>query len=149
MRSSFVETLTGAAVVVIAGLFLTYAYSTADVGAPSGYKITIDFDRVDGLAPGADVRMSGIKVGAVVDQQLDPKTYFARVTIALDSEVPIPDDSSAKITSEGLLGGQYISITPGGSEEMLADGGEIMFAQGSVDLIGLVSQAVFSAGGSE
>ena len=67
----------------------------------------------------------------------------------MNNDVPLPEDTSAKITSEGLLGGSYIALTPGGSETMLEEGDEIMFAQGSIDLIGLVSQAVFSAGGSD
>lgn len=149
MQSSIIETLTGAAVITIAAIFLFFAYTSTDAGTTSGYSLTIDFDRIDGLASGADVRLSGIKVGTVVGQELDPATYVARVTVSVDPVIALPDDTSAKITSEGLLGGTYISLTPGGSEEMLADGDEIMFAQGSVDLIGLVSQAVFSAGGSD
>ena len=93
--------------------------------------------------------MSGIKIGTVVRQSLDPDTYQAVVTLDIASDVKLPDDSSAKITSEGLLGGSYISVTPGGSEDMLAGGGEIMFTQGSVDLMSLIGQAVFSATGSE
>lgn len=149
MQSSVVETLTGAAVIVIAGVFLFFAYTATDTGGGTGYDLTIDFDRVDGLAPGADVRLSGIKVGTVTNQALDAATYAARVTISVNNDVPLPEDTSAKITSEGLLGGSYIALTPGGSETMLEEGDEIMFAQGSIDLIGLVSQAVFSAGGSD
>ena len=59
MQSSVVETLTGAAVIVIAGVFLFFAYTATDTGGGTGYDLTIDFDRVDGLAPGADVRLSG------------------------------------------------------------------------------------------
>jgi phospholipid/cholesterol/gamma-HCH transport system substrate-binding protein len=61
----------------------------------------------------------------------------------------LPDDTSAKITSEGLLGGNYVSLSPGGSEDLLEEDGEILYTQGSVDLIELVSQALFDAGGSE
>lgn len=149
MQSSIIETLTGAAVIVIAAAFLFFAYSSTGAGGTSGYDLTIDFDRVDGLAPGADVRLSGIKIGSVTDQVLDAETYLARITISVDPSVALPEDTSAKITSEGLLGGAYVSLTPGGSETLLEDGDEIMFAQGSVDLIGLVSQAVFSAGGGD
>ncbi len=149
MQSSFLETLTGAAVIAIAAIFLFFAYTSTDAGTTSGYELTIDFDRVDGLVPGADVRLSGIKIGTVLKQELDPKTYFARVTISVAPDVELPDDTSAKISAEGLLGGNYIALTPGGSEDMLADGDEIRFAQGSIDLIGLVSQAVFSAGGGD
>ena len=149
MQSSIVETLTGAAVIIVAAFFLFFAYRTTDSGAGSGYHLRIAFDRIDGLENGADVRVSGIKVGTVVAQDLDPQNFFANVTITVASTVALPDDSSAKITSEGLLGGSYIAITPGGSEELLVDGDEIMFAQGSIDLIGLVSQAMFSTSGSE
>jgi phospholipid/cholesterol/gamma-HCH transport system substrate-binding protein len=77
---------------------------------------------------------------------LDKESFLARVNMSLDSSIELPDDSSAKITSEGLLGGNYISIVPGGSDMALESGGEIMFTQGSVDLMSLISQAMFSAG---
>lgn len=104
---------------------------------------------MDGLATGADVRMSGIKIGTVSSQELNRNNYYAVVTMSLTDEIALPIDSSAKITSEGLLGGNYVSLTPGGSEEMLRDGDEIQFTQGSIDLIGLVGQAVFSAQGGD
>eukprot|EP00439_Symbiodinium_sp_Y106_P089156 s1_g1692.t1 len=150
MDNSFVETLVGGIVIAIAAAFLAYGYSVSDVGSVSGIEVTAEFDRVDGLATGSDVRMSGIKIGTVTAQSLNKDNYFAVVTLNLTDEVQLPTDSSAKITSEGLLGGNYVSITPGGSEEMLESGDEIQFTQGSIDLIGLVGQAVFSAqGGSE
>ncbi len=150
MDNSFVETLVGGIVIAITAAFLAYGYSVSDVGNVSGIEVTAEFDRVDGLATGSDVRMSGIKIGTVTAQSLNTSNYFAVVTLNLTDEVQLPTDSSAKITSEGLLGGNYVSITPGGSEEMLASGDEIQFTQGSIDLIGLVGQAVSSAqGGSE
>ncbi|MCE9648837.1 MAG: outer membrane lipid asymmetry maintenance protein MlaD [Parvibaculum sp.] len=144
MQSNLVETLIGAIVVVIAGVFLFYGYSNSGMRSAGGYHVKAEFDRVDGLATGSDVRLSGIKVGTVVRQAIDPKNYQAVVTMSLAPDVKIPDDSSAKITSEGLLGSNYIALTPGGSEEFLADGGEISFTQGSVDLMGLIGQAIFS-----
>lgn len=150
MDNSFVETLVGGIVIAIAAAFLAYGYSVSDVGNVSGIEVTAEFDRVDGLATGSDVRLSGIKIGTVTAQSLNTENYFAVVTFNLTDEIQVPSDSSAKITSEGLLGGNYVSITPGGSEEMLANGDMIQFTQGSIDLIGLVGQAVFSAqGGSE
>ncbi len=149
MQSNLVETLIGALVVVIAGVFLFYGYSTSGMRATSGYHVKAEFDRIDGLANGSDVRLSGIKVGTVVTQAIDPESYQAVVTLSLVPDVKIPDDSSAKITSEGLLGSNYIALTPGGSTDFLADGGEIQFTQGSVDLMGLVGQALFSTGGSK
>ena len=144
MQSNLVETLIGTVVVLIAAAFLFYGYSTAGVSSGNGYNVTAEFSRVDGLTNGSDVRMSGIKIGTVIAQHLDPKNYQAVVDLNLDSNVKIPDDSNAKITSEGLLGSNYVSIVPGGSETYLADGDEIMFTQGSVDLMGLIGQALFS-----
>jgi len=145
MQSNLVETLIGTLVVAVAAVFLFYGYTTSGMRSAAGYRVNAAFSSVDGLATGADVRLSGIKIGTVVRQSLDPETYQAVVTLDIAPSVKLPDDSSAKITSEGLLGGSYISVTPGGSEDALADGGEIMFTQGSVDLMSLIGQAVFSA----
>jgi phospholipid/cholesterol/gamma-HCH transport system substrate-binding protein len=144
MQSNFVETLIGAIVVVVAGVFLFYGYTNSGMRSASGYHVKAEFDRVDGLASGSDVRLSGIKVGTVVGQSIDPDNYKAVVTLNLTPDVKIPDDSSAKITSEGLLGSNYIALTPGGSEDFLTEGGEISFTQGSIDLMSLIGQAVFS-----
>lgn len=148
MQSNLVETLIGTLVVAVAAVFLFYGYTSSGMRGSSGYHVDAAFSAIDGLANGSDVRLSGIKIGTVVGQKLNPETYQATVTLDIASDVKLPDDSSAKITSEGLLGGSYISVTPGGSEEMLADGGEIMFTQGSVDLMSLIGQAVFSASDS-
>lgn len=144
MQNNLVETLIGAIVVAIAAVFLFYGYKTAGVRDTDGYKVEARFDRVDGLTNGSDVRLSGIKVGTVVGQKLDPQSYQAVVVLRLDSAIPVPDDSNARITSSGLLGNSYVALTPGGSPDMLKDGGEIQFTQGSVDLIGLLGQAIFS-----
>jgi phospholipid/cholesterol/gamma-HCH transport system substrate-binding protein len=149
MQSNFVETLIGAIVVVVAGVFLFYGYSNSGMRSASGYQVKAEFDRVDGLASGSDVRLSGIKVGTVVGQSIDPENYKAVVTMSLSPDVKIPEDSSAKITSEGLLGSNYIALTPGGSEDYLADGSEISFTQGSIDLMSLIGQAVFSTTGGK
>ena len=85
----------------------------------------------------------------MIAQKLDPETYQAMVTLDIANDVKLPDDTSAKITSEGLLGGSYVSLTPGGSEELLTNGSEIMFTQGSLDLMSLIGQAVFSATDSD
>src|SRR5882762_6373656 len=147
MQNSIVETLIGAAVVAVAVLFLAFAYSSTGSGPVSGYEVLAKFNRADGVNVGSDVRLSGIKVGTVSKLSLDPKTYNAVVTIALARDVKLPDDSSIRITSEGLLGNQYLSIEPGSSMETIKPGGEIENTQGSVDLIGLLGKAVFGATG--
>lgn len=149
MKDNLVETMVGAAVIAIAAMFVLYGYSVTETDSSDGYTVSAQFDRVDGLTVGSDVRMSGIKVGTVTQMALDPKNYYANVDIMVSERIDLPEDTSAKITSEGLLGGNYVSLSPGGSEDMLGDGDEILYTQGSVDLIGLVSQALFSAGQGE
>ena len=149
LKDNLVETLVGAFVVIVSTLFVAYGYSVTETGSSDGYRLSAQFNRVDGLTIGSDVRMSGIKVGTVVSLELDPKSYYANVVFSMNGDISFPDDTSAKITSEGLLGGNYISLSPGGSEDFLEDGGEILYTQGSVDLIELVSQALFSAGDGE
>lgn len=144
--NSAVETLIGAVVIAIAVAFFVFAYSSTGAGPISGYVVTAKFNRADGINIGTDVRLSGIKVGTVSRMALDPMTYNAVLTLALESTLKLPDDSSARITSDGLLGNQYVSIEPGGSPMPIAAGGEIENTQGTVDLIGLVSKAMFGAG---
>ena len=115
----------------------------------NNYNIYAVFNRIDGIKIGSDVRLSGIKIGSVFSQKLDNITYEARVSMAINSNISIPDDSSAKITTDGLLGSNYISIEPGGSDIYLEDSEGIMFTQGSIDLIGLVGEAIFSVEGDK
>lgn len=147
MSNNVVETLIGAVVLGVAVAFLVFAFSRTDVGTVSGYEVLAKFDRVDGVAVGTDVRMSGIKIGTVVDQVLDPSTFKAVVRMAIRPDIELPLDSSATISTEGLLGGTYISLTPGGEIDALEDGDEIEYTQGSVDLMGLIGRAVYGAGG--
>jgi len=144
VKRSVVETLIGAAVLLVAALFLIYAFRNVDAGTPSGYDLFAKFDRIDGLKKGSDVTISGIKVGSVVDWQLDPKTFQAVVRLSIDSRYKLPRDTSAKLVSESLLGGLTLSLEPGGDDKDLAAGGEITKTQGSINLLDLIGQAIFS-----
>jgi len=144
MNTNAVETLIGTLVIAIAAGFLVFAYSMSDVAKVQGYKLVANFERADGINVGTDVRISGIKVGTVVEESLDNTTYFARVVLSVDTAVKVPEDSSVKVASEGLLGGNYLSIQPGGSEKVLTNGGEIVNTQPAIDLMSLVSRALFS-----
>ena len=150
MNGNLVETLIGAVVLLVAGFFLAFAYTTGGVGSGrmNGYELQARFNRADGLVTGGDVRLSGIKIGTVTKQALDPKTFDAIVTFSVDSRYQLPDDSAVKIASEGLLGGNFISVEPGGSNTVLKPGSEIKFTQGSVNLMDLIGQAIFSATGA-
>ena len=145
MKDSAVETAIGAIVIVIAAAFLFFIYSTTDKGAASGgRRVVAAFDNIGAVNVGTDVRMAGIKIGSVVAQELDPETYQARVTMAIDSNLKLSDDTSAKISSEGLLGAPFIALEPGGSDTLIEEGGEIQITQGAVDFWKLVSESMFS-----
>ena len=149
MKGNLFEALIGAVVLAVAAFFLVFAFSSTDVGAVDGYEVTATFDRVDGVNAGADVRMSGIKIGTVTKLELDPQTFLAKATLNIDRSVELPDDSSAEITTEGLLGGKYMAIVPGGSEDVIAPGGRIQFTQSSLSLEGLIGRLGFGLGESE
>jgi phospholipid/cholesterol/gamma-HCH transport system substrate-binding protein len=140
------ETLIGGIVVAIAAAFLFFAYTSTGSGNVSGYDVTAKFSSADGIANGTDVRLHGIKIGTVSAMVLDPKTYLAVVKLSIHKDVKLPDDSSVKITSSGFLGSSYIAVQPGGSDKMIADGGELTNTQGSVDVMGLIGRAVMGGG---
>jgi len=141
------ETLLGLAVLIAAGAFLFYAQGRLDEGpGRDSYELTARFSTVGDLARGAEVRVAGVPVGAVQAIELDPQTYFAQATLTIRSDIEIPDDSTAKIATAGLLGGAYVEIEPGGAMEVLAPGGEIQFTQGAVDMFDLIGQAVGGGG---
>ena len=149
MGGNLVETLVGAVVLAVAAVFVVFAVTRTDVGAVAGYEVIAKFDRIDGLSVGADVRVSGIKVGTVIDQRLDLETYLAVVRMSIDPAVLIPTDSSAAIVSDGLLGDKFMSVTVGGEEEMLEPGDEIRYTQASISIEQLIGKFVFGGADSE
>ena len=132
MKRNAIETIIGAVVLVVAAVFVVFAYSSADIGAVRGYEVTAKFDRVDGVRDGTDVRLSGIKVGSVVSERLEPETYFAVLTLSIENSIKLPTDTSAKIVSDGLLGGKYVALEPGADETMLKNGSEITHTQSAI-----------------
>jgi phospholipid/cholesterol/gamma-HCH transport system substrate-binding protein len=134
------ETVIGAVVVVAAAIFLIFAYLHTSSGGVSGYELNARMPKVDGLGVGTDVRLAGIKIGSVSDLTLDPKTYLVTVHMNIRDDIKIPADSSLLVTSAGILGSSYLSITPGGDDKMLAAGGYFDNVQGSIDLMNLVGR---------
>src|SRR5690349_10131124 len=121
MRESLFETLVGLAVVAVAGIFLVFSLQQRSEAAPrDSYMLTAKFNKIDGISAGSDVRMAGVKVGTVTDIKLDPKTYKANVTFTMRKGIQVPDDSTAQVVSDGLLGGAYIGIMVGGSFDYVA-----------------------------
>ena len=149
MSRNHLETLLGAVVLIVAVGFLAFAYNSSQIEQNDGYELIARFDKVDGLEPGSDVRISGIKVGSVLDQTLDPETYRAEVRFTLRDDVRLPADTSAAVVSNGLLGGKYLALVPGGDIEMLEPGDEVTLTQSAVNLEDLIGHMIFSQGGGE
>lgn len=147
LRENVVEALIGALVIAVAVWFVTFAYGRTSAESSSGYAVLARFPNATGITPGTDIRVSGIKVGVVSAQKLDPKSYQAVVTMRVDDALKLPIDSSAAITSEGILGGSYIALVPGGEPDMLRPGDEITDTQGATDLMGLIGSVINKSGG--
>ena len=145
MQRNMIETVLGAVVLLVAGVFVWFAYSNASLQTTAGYEITAKFDRIGELKEGADVKLSGIKVGSVVTQTLDPKTYQAVVVMTIMPNVKLPADTAAEVSSEGLMGGNYVSLSPGAESKTLGNGGEITITQGAVNFMDLIGKAMFSS----
>jgi phospholipid/cholesterol/gamma-HCH transport system substrate-binding protein len=138
------EVMTGAAVLLVAAGFLGFAIGHSGRATGSGYELKAKFDHIDGLNIGADVRIAGVKVGSVTDQRIDPQTYLAVVTLKIADGVELPKDTGAEVASESLLGGKYLSLTPGGDSENLKPNGTIKNTQSSVSLEQLLGKFIFS-----
>ncbi len=144
MSRNIIETLIGGFVLLVAILFLNYSFGKASIGAPDGYTVYADFSGLGGLKEGDDVRISGVKVGAVKSVTLVPETYLARVTLSVDKTLEIPNDSAAIIGSESLMGGRFLQIDIGAEEDMLEAGGRIEFTQAPQNLEQLLGKFIFS-----
>jgi phospholipid/cholesterol/gamma-HCH transport system substrate-binding protein len=142
------ETLTGFAVIIVAALFLGYALTRTGAVTTGGYTLRAQFSGIGGLTVGADVKIGGVVVGHVADEHLDPNTYAAIVQLAMDNNIKIPVDSSASITSQGLLGGNYVAISPGGSNTMMRPGQSFAVTQSAINIEDLLGKFIFSLGGS-
>ena len=116
MQRNMLETVMGAIVLLTAVAFVSLAYEAANIRGTDGYELEAEFGTTGGLSVGDDVRISGIRVGRISRQELDPVTYAARIVISLDERILIPADSSARITAASLLGGNYLELIPGADE---------------------------------
>lgn len=150
MGHNVFETILGAVVLGLAVLFLTFAYSSADLHKVKGYTLTANFPRVDGLKDGIDVKINGVKVGSVSGLNLitDPgaSQYLVSVKMSVDPSVQLPTDTMAMISTESLLGGKYMSLEPGVEESMVkTDGtGRITRTQAPMRLDDLIGQIIYS-----
>ncbi len=143
--SNKLETIIGLIVLMIAVAFFVFTYSTTNIKKlDKSYQLKGRFTQVEGIVVGSDVMMSGIKVGSVTSLKIDRDTYYAIMTFSVDNSLKLPVDSSLKISTSGLLGGKYVAIIAGSSEEMLEPNAEIKYTQASLNLEGLLSKLLFS-----
>ena len=145
MQRNMLETVMGAIVLLAAVAFVSLAYEAANIRGTDGYELEAEFGATGGLSVGDDVRISGIKVGRISRQELDPVTYAARIVMSLDERIRIPADTSARITAASLLGGNYLELIPGADEDMMQPGEVIYDTRDPVSLTDLLGKAVFSA----
>ena len=150
MSENTTEVLVGGAVLAVALGFAVFAAQKTGLSASNtGYSLMASFRSLEGISVGTDVRLAGVKIGTVTEVALNPDTYRAETTVAIREGIKIPDDSAIVISSEGLLGGNFVEISPGGSPFYYTEGDEILDTQGSVSLISLLMKYVGSGGSDE
>ncbi|RED49951.1 outer membrane lipid asymmetry maintenance protein MlaD [Aestuariispira insulae] len=143
MRRSVIETILGAVVLLVAGFFLTFAYSNTSIKTVDGYQATARFNAIDGLTIGSDIRIGGVKVGSVSGQHVDAEMYQAVVELSIQDRIRLPEDSQISISSNGILGGKYVKITPGSSDVMVENGGEFSNTEDVLSMEDLIGRAIF------
>jgi len=149
MGRNAIETVMGAAVLLVAAVFVYFAYNTAQIKAVTGYEVSARFFKIGGLGKGSDVRISGIKVGTVISNTLDPVTFDAIVTMSLRPDIKLSTDTVATIASSGMLGDKYVMLLPGQGKEQLAIGGVITKTKDFRSLEDQVGEIIFLATGGD
>jgi phospholipid/cholesterol/gamma-HCH transport system substrate-binding protein len=143
MAENRLEVLVGALVLAAAAAFFVYAGQNSGLGGNADtYTLKASFRSVQGISAGSDVKLAGVKVGTITSMNLNPTTYFADVVVDIDKDILLPTDTAILISSEGLLGGNFVELIPGGMPDNLAPGDEIEDTQGAVSLVQLLMKFV-------
>mgnify|MGYP001223273604 CR=1 FL=1 len=140
MKVNYLDAFLGFVVLLITGVFLFYVYVTVDskLFKKDGFRLHARFENIDGIVTGSKVKLSGVNIGTVQSISLEPDNFYAFITMDFDNEFSFPDDTEASVQLEGLLGGSYISILPGGSDVFLLNNQEILYTQGATSLLNLM-----------
>ena len=140
MKINFLDAFLGLLVLLVSGIFLFYIYVTVDTKLFKNDKFQLHarFDNIDGIVAGSKVKLSGVNIGTVKSISLEPENFYAFITMDFDKEYNFPEDTEASVQLEGLLGGSFISILPGGSDVILLKNQEILYTQGSTSLLNLM-----------
>jgi len=149
MNKKPVETIMGLVVLVVAALFMMFAYRVSDLQVVKGYEINSRFLKVGGLNTGADVRINGIKVGTVVSQSINPLDYMVDVKLSIMPQISLPKDSQITIAGDGLMGDKFIKIEPGKSQEKLTAGDTAVNTKDAKSLEDMVGEIIFMVTGDD
>ena len=149
MQRNIAETILGAVVLLVAAGFLFFFSQKTDLSPKAGYVINAKFSKIDGLETGSAVKISGVKVGKVIDFSLDPVHYQAIVRLHINSGIELASDTIAVISSAGLLDGKFLSLTPGSEEDVMKSGDTITNTQTSPTLEELLGKYIFSQSGDK
>ena len=145
MQQGVLETFIGFVVIIITTVFFLYAYNVSDAAKPSGgYVICANFENIEGLNVGSDVKLSGIKIGYVESITLENKTFFAKVDLRINQDIKIPEDSRVIVSTSGLIGNKYIRINPGASDETITAGEKFKFTQSALNIEDLIAKLMYS-----
>lgn len=147
MATQLTETVVGGVVLAAAVAFVVYAGEAGGIARnPQAYPLNASFRSLEGVGVGTDVRLAGVKIGAVSDVSLNPETYRADTVLSIANTTRVPDDSAVIVASEGLLGGNFIEVIPGGSLAFFDAGATVTDTQGAVSLISLLLKFVGGQG---
>ena len=142
MKSDIFEFIFGLGVIIIAGWFIFSVVSKSDklsnISETTNYIAS--FNDVSGISVGSNIKLAGVTVGKVLELKLDEINYTAEMVLGINRKIKIPNDSEIIITSEGLLGGNYVSISPGGSDIFLKANEKFSFTQSSLSLNNLIQK---------
>lgn len=145
-KRNVAEIATGAVIIALALGFLGYALVNTGRDSTGGLHLSAQFDNIGGITSGSDVRLSGVKVGSVSEITIDPRTFQAILGFTVRPDLKLPTDTSAVISTGGLLGGQFVTLSPGGSAQNLQDGGKITLTQSATNLEDLLGKFIFNVG---
>ncbi|MES2676865.1 MAG: outer membrane lipid asymmetry maintenance protein MlaD [Pseudomonadota bacterium] len=145
MKNNLFEVIVGTFVLGCAIYFFFFSFNKSGISTSKTYQILAKFDNIDGISSGSDIKISGVKVGAVAGEAIDPTTYQAILKLDINQEIKLPKDSSAKVLSSGLLGGKYIGLEIGAEDEMLKNGEQIQFTQSGINFEELLGKFIFGA----
>ena len=145
-RHGVAELAAGTAVLLAAVAFVAYAAGNTGRGGSGGTRLQARFDNVGSIGAGADVKIAGVKVGSVTGSSIDPATFQATLAFTVQPDIKLPADSSATISTGGLLGGSFLTLTPGGSDKTLQDGQTVAITQSATNLEDLLGKFIFNVG---